>query len=91
MGLGHKNTPVLNLFSFIYEWLYDVSVVGAGPSGSSTVHHLATMGLDILLLEKAFFPRDKSCGDGLTPRAPHGLTDIGVIDEITNKGYRVKG
>ncbi|HET9761030.1 MAG TPA: FAD-dependent oxidoreductase, partial [Nocardioidaceae bacterium] len=47
----------------------DVIVVGAGPAGASTAYHLANAGLDVLLLEKASFPRDKICGDGLTPRA----------------------
>ena len=45
----------------------DVVVVGAGPGGSSTAYHLARAGLDVVLLEKSPFPRDKICGDGLTP------------------------
>lgn len=47
----------------------DVVVVGAGPGGSATAHYLAKNGVDVLVLEKATFPRDKICGDGLTPRA----------------------
>ena len=47
----------------------DVIVVGAGPAGSATAYHLAGAGLDVLLLEKTEFPREKVCGDGLTPRA----------------------
>ncbi|HZL81078.1 MAG TPA: FAD-dependent oxidoreductase, partial [Demequina sp.] len=47
----------------------DVIVVGAGPAGSSAAYHCASAGLDVLLLDKASFPRDKICGDGLTPRA----------------------
>ena len=47
----------------------DVIVVGAGPAGSSTAFYLATAGLDVLVLEKSQFPREKVCGDGLTPRA----------------------
>ena len=45
----------------------DVIVVGAGPAGASTAHHLAQNGHSVILLEKSTFPRDKVCGDGLTP------------------------
>ena len=43
----------------------DVIVVGAGPGGSATATHLARRGLDVALLEKSQFPREKVCGDGL--------------------------
>lgn len=56
----------------------DVIVVGAGPAGSSAAFHLARAGVDVLLLEKARFPREKVCGDGLTPRAVHQLIRMGV-------------
>ncbi|MEV7089767.1 geranylgeranyl reductase family protein [Streptomyces sp. NPDC093085] len=56
----------------------DVIVVGAGPAGSSAAYHLARAGVDVLLLEKAHFPREKVCGDGLTPRAVHQLIRMGV-------------
>ncbi|HLV03977.1 MAG TPA: geranylgeranyl reductase family protein [Actinomycetaceae bacterium] len=74
----------------------DVIVVGAGPAGSATAHYLAQSGLDVLLLEKATFPRDKVCGDGLTPRAVAELIRMGVsIDEsegwIRNWGLRTYG
>ncbi|MGW2511380.1 geranylgeranyl reductase family protein [Streptomyces scopuliridis] len=55
-----------------------VIVVGAGPAGSSAAYHLATAGVDVLLLEKTRFPREKVCGDGLTPRAVHQLIRMGV-------------
>jgi geranylgeranyl reductase family protein len=74
----------------------DVIVVGAGPAGSSAAFHCAAAGLDVLLLEKAEFPRDKVCGDGLTPRAVAELVRMGVpLREqdgwIRNKGLRVLG
>ena len=46
----------------------DVIVVGAGPAGSATAFHLAKQGLNVTLFEKTSFPREKVCGDGLTPR-----------------------
>ncbi|GAA1269927.1 drug:proton antiporter [Planotetraspora silvatica] len=73
----------------------DVIVVGAGPSGATAAFYLAKAGLDVLLLEKTRFPREKVCGDGLTPRAVKELIGMGVdIDGpgwIRNKGLRVVG
>jgi menaquinone-9 beta-reductase len=73
----------------------DVILVGAGPAGSTTAYYLAQAGLDVLLLEKATFPRDKVCGDGLTPRAVKQLIAMGVdIDApgwIRNRGLRIYG
>ena len=64
----------------------DVLVVGAGPAGSATAFHLAQRGLDVLVLEKTSFPREKVCGDGLTPRAVKQLVDMG-IDTSTEAGW----
>jgi geranylgeranyl reductase family protein len=73
----------------------DVIVVGAGPAGSSAAFHLAQAGVDVLLLEKAAFPRDKICGDGLTPRAVRQLVAMGIdLDApgwARNKGLRIVG
>ncbi|GAA3127326.1 geranylgeranyl reductase family protein [Planomonospora alba] len=73
----------------------DVIVVGAGPAGSTTAFHLAQAGLDVLLLEKTTFPREKVCGDGLTPRAVKQLIAMGIdIDApgwVRNRGLRVVG
>jgi geranylgeranyl reductase family protein len=57
---------------------YDVVVIGAGPSGSSAAYWLAEAGWDVLLLEKKRFPREKTCGDGLTPRSVRQLQDMGL-------------
>ena len=74
----------------------DVIVVGAGPAGSTTAFYLARAGLDVLLLEKTAFPREKVCGDGLTPRAVRSLVGMGItLDErdgwLPNKGLRIIG
>jgi geranylgeranyl reductase family protein len=74
----------------------DVIVVGAGPGGSATAHALAQTGLDVLLLEKTAFPREKVCGDGLTPRAVKTLVDMGIDTSeaggfIRNRGLRILG
>ncbi|GAA1417891.1 geranylgeranyl reductase family protein [Catellatospora sp. NPDC049111] len=74
----------------------DVIVVGAGPGGSAAAYHLAKHGAKVLLLEKTEFPREKVCGDGLTPRAVKQLIDMGVdvspeAGWLHNKGLRVIG
>jgi geranylgeranyl reductase family protein len=56
----------------------DVLVVGAGPGGSAAAYHLARHGIDVTVLEKATFPREKVCGDGLTPRSVKAIQDLGV-------------
>jgi geranylgeranyl reductase family protein len=74
----------------------DVIVVGAGPSGATAAYYLAQAGLDVLLLEKSRFPREKVCGDGLTPRAVKSLVAMGIdvsqeAGWLRNKGLRVIG
>ncbi|GAB3054333.1 geranylgeranyl reductase family protein [Intrasporangium mesophilum] len=71
----------------------DVIVVGAGPGGSATAAYLADHGRDVVLLEKSAFPRDKICGDGLTPRATKELISLGVDTTgwQRTRGLRIKG
>jgi len=73
----------------------DVIVVGAGPGGSTAASYLAHAGLDVLVLEKSAFPREKVCGDGLTPRAVRQLVELGIdLDEagwVKNQGLRIVG
>lgn len=56
----------------------DVVVAGAGPAGAAAAHTLAAAGAEVLLLERARFPRDKSCGDGVTAHAVEILHAMGV-------------
>ncbi|HTX00549.1 MAG TPA: FAD-dependent monooxygenase [Acidimicrobiales bacterium] len=56
----------------------EVAVVGAGPAGSAAAITLARAGIDCLLLDKAEFPRDKCCGDGLTTGALRLLDELGL-------------
>jgi menaquinone-9 beta-reductase len=78
------------------EYDADVVIVGAGPSGSTAAYWLAQAGLDVTVLEKSQFPREKVCGDGLTPRAVKQLIAMGIDTSpengwIANKGLRILG
>lgn len=66
----------------------DVAIVGAGPAGAAAAIYAARAGWDTVLIDAASFPRDKTCGDGLTPRAMHQLERLGVC---VNPGYRNHG
>jgi geranylgeranyl reductase family protein len=61
----------------------DVLVVGAGPSGASAAYWLATLGHRVTVIDKKRFPREKTCGDGLTPRAVRQLHDMGLAEPLT--------
>lgn len=67
--------------------IYDAVIVGAGPGGSATAYYLAKEGFNVLLLDKFDFPRDKTCGDALTPRALHILDDMGILDAVNQVGH----
>jgi geranylgeranyl reductase family protein len=67
------------------EQRHDVVVVGGGPGGAAAAYWCARHGLDTVVVEKAAFPRDKVCGDGLTPRAVLQLGDMGLGDWLTTK------
>ena len=73
----------------------EVVVIGAGPSGSAAAAWAARDGLEVLVVDAAEFPRDKACGDGLTPRAVSELTRLGLGDwldgRIRHHGLRLSG
>lgn len=68
----------------------DVLIVGAGPAGATAALHAAHRGFSTLIVDQAEFPRDKTCGDGLTPRAIHQLEKLGLAEPITS-AYSSKG
>jgi menaquinone-9 beta-reductase len=61
---------------------YDLAIAGGGPAGSAAAWQAAQTGARVVVLDKAEFPRDKPCGDALTPRAVSYLQKMGLADEI---------
>jgi geranylgeranyl reductase family protein len=70
---------------------HDVVVIGGGPAGSAAGFWLAKAGHDVCVLERKAFPRDKTCGDGLTPRAVHQLRAMGLEPAIAARHHRHDG
>ena len=71
--------------------VFDVVIVGAGPSGSACAYWLAQAGWSVCLIEKKQFPREKTCGDGLTPRSVYQLQEMGLEREVAANGHRYNG
>ncbi|MDT5388476.1 MAG: menaquinone-9 beta-reductase [Mycobacterium sp.] len=73
----------------------DVVVIGAGPAGSAAAAWAVRSGRDVLVVDSAEFPRDKACGDGLTPRAVAELELLGLGEwldgRIRHHGLRMSG
>ena len=70
--------------------VHDVLIVGGGPAGSSCAYWLAEAGWDVAVVEKKRFPREKTCGDGLTPRAVRQLADMGLEGALAG-AHRFEG
>ena len=69
---------------------YDVAIAGGGPAGAAAAWRAVQTGARVVVLDKAAFPRDKPCGDGLTPRAVSFIQKMGLADAVA-KFHRVSG
>lgn len=70
---------------------HDVLVIGGGPAGASCAYWLAEAGWDVCVLERKHFPREKTCGDGLTPRSVRQLEDMGLGSDLAGRHHRYQG
>lgn len=69
-----------------------IAIIGAGPGGAAAAVELAQRGVrGVLLLDKDHFPRDKTCGSGLSPNALALLDQLGVGGEVRARGYSIDG
>ena len=60
----------------------DVIIIGAGPAGSICASYLAKAGVDVLLLDKDYFPRDKACGDMITENVANHVAKLEAADKL---------
>ena len=73
------------------DQIYDFAITGAGPGGSTTASYLAQAGARVLLLDKTDFPRDKTCGDALSPNALKIVSDLGLMEKLREFSFRING
>ncbi|MGA9523955.1 MAG: NAD(P)/FAD-dependent oxidoreductase [Myxococcaceae bacterium] len=70
----------------------DVAIIGAGPAGIATALHLGQLGVkNVVLLDRHDFPRDKTCGSGLSPKGIGVLKALGVWEQVQSKAYPING
>src|SRR3954469_11161786 len=67
---------------------FDVVIAGAGPAGGSLALRLARAGVRVALVDAARFPRDKLCGEFLSPEAWGTLGDLGLAGAVARSGYQ---
>lgn len=70
----------------------DVAIIGAGPAGTAAAAHLSTLGVqNVVLVDKHDFPRDKTCGSGISPKGIQTLKELGVWDDVVPHAYWIRG
>lgn len=70
----------------------DVAILGAGPAGTAAAAHLGTLGVRrVVLVDRHDFPRDKTCGSGISPRGIETLKELGIWNEVEAHAYPIKG
>jgi geranylgeranyl reductase family protein len=68
----------------------NVLIIGAGPAGTAAAARLGQLGVrDVVLVDKHDFPRDKTCGSGISPRGIEALKELGVWDRIAPEAYPI--
>lgn len=70
----------------------DVAIIGAGPAGTAAAAHLGTLGVrNVVLVDRHDFPRDKTCGSGISPRGIQTLKQLGIWDDVKDQAYPISG
>ena len=70
----------------------DVAIIGAGPAGTAAAIHLAHIGVqNVVLVDRYDFPRDKTCGSGVSPKGMEVLKELRVWEQVQPHAYSIKG
>ncbi len=70
----------------------DVAIIGAGPAGTAAALHLGQLGVkNVVLLDRHDFPRDKTCGSGVSPKGISVLRELGVWEQVEPHAYPIRG
>lgn len=70
----------------------DAAIIGAGPAGAAAAAHLGTLGIrDVVLVDRHDFPRDKTCGSGVSPKGIEVLKELGIWEEVEPHAYWIRG
>ncbi|MHC4247675.1 MAG: geranylgeranyl reductase family protein [Planctomycetota bacterium] len=91
MAGSGKHSPPQRSPDSLPDETWDAVVVGAGPAGATCAAHLADRGRHVVVLDRARFPREKVCGDSLSPDALRRLERLGVLDEVRASGHALEG
>lgn len=81
----HVSHSAPSLLTQPHNGLWDVVIIGGGPAGATAAYYLAKADVNVLVIEKDVFPRDKICGDQIQPHAQHILTDMGVMQTLLDE------
>lgn len=69
-----------------------VAIIGAGPAGTAAAIHLGQLGVrDVVLVDRYDFPRDKTCGSGVSPKGIEVLKSLGVWEQVAAQAYTISG
>jgi flavin-dependent dehydrogenase len=70
----------------------DVAILGAGPAGTAAAAHLGQLGVrNVVIVDRQDFPRDKTCGSGVSPKGIEVLRELGVWEDVAKASYPIKG
>jgi menaquinone-9 beta-reductase len=70
----------------------NVAIIGAGPAGTAAAIHLAHIGVqNVVLVDRYDFPRDKTCGSGVSPKGMQVLKELRVWEQVQPQAYSIKG